>query len=44
MDPAMQHILKDISSDPKAAAYHLQNADVRKKIQKLIAAGIVSLK
>jgi stress-induced-phosphoprotein 1 len=44
MDPAMQQILKDISSDPKAAAYHLQNAEVRKKIEKLIAAGIVSTK
>jgi stress-induced-phosphoprotein 1 len=40
-DPVMAQVLRDLSQDPKAARHHLQNADIRAKLDKLIAAGIV---
>uniref|UniRef100_A0A1I8GAJ9 Stress-induced-phosphoprotein 1 n=3 Tax=Macrostomum lignano TaxID=282301 RepID=A0A1I8GAJ9_9PLAT len=39
-DPAMQMILGQMQKDPKAVAEHLQNPQVRTKLQKLIDAGI----
>lgn len=41
-DPAMQSILQDMQNDPKAAAHHLRNPEVARRITKLRAAGIVS--
>uniref|UniRef100_A0A6G1SIP6 Stress-induced-phosphoprotein 1 n=1 Tax=Aceria tosichella TaxID=561515 RepID=A0A6G1SIP6_9ACAR len=43
-DPAMQLILQQGQSDPKALREHLQNPDVAKKFQKLMEAGIVQLR
>ncbi|KAG9510298.1 Stress-induced-phosphoprotein 1 [Fragariocoptes setiger] len=43
-DPAMRMILTQAQSDPKALGEHLQNPDVKKKFQKLLEAGIVTLR
>jgi stress-induced-phosphoprotein 1 len=40
-DPVMQSILQQAQSDPRALQSHMQNAQVRAKIEKLIAAGII---
>ncbi|KJZ68677.1 Heat shock protein sti1-like protein [Hirsutella minnesotensis 3608] len=40
-DPVMQSILQQAQSDPKALQEHMQNPNVRTKIQKLIAAGVI---
>lgn len=40
-DPVMQSILQQAQSDPRALQSHMQNAQVRTKIEKLIAAGII---
>lgn len=40
-DPAMRVILKQMESDPRAAAEHLKNPAVAAKIRTLIAAGII---
>lgn len=42
-DPAMQLILQQGQSDPKALREHLQNPEIAKKFQKLLGAGIVQL-
>ena len=42
-DPVMAQVLRDLSSDPKAARKHLSNPDVAEKIEKLIAAGILKV-
>ncbi|GFR95351.1 stress-induced-phosphoprotein 1-like [Elysia marginata] len=42
-DPAMQMILKQMSTDPNAARDHLKNPEIAAKIQKLMEHGIVSL-
>eukprot|EP01004_Peranema_trichophorum_P002409 NODE_1470_length_1939_cov_123.752203_g1247_i0.p1 GENE.NODE_1470_length_1939_cov_123.752203_g1247_i0~~NODE_1470_length_1939_cov_123.752203_g1247_i0.p1 ORF type:complete len:566 (+),score=122.81 NODE_1470_length_1939_cov_123.752203_g1247_i0:61-1758(+) len=41
-DPVMQAVLKDLSEDPTSAQKHLANQSVAQKIQKLIAAGVIS--
>lgn len=43
-DPAMQMILSQGQSDPKALAEHLSNPEVAKKFQKLMEAGIISVR
>ncbi|KAK4552855.1 Hsp90 cochaperone [Recurvomyces mirabilis] len=40
-DPVMQSILQQAKGDPAALQNHMQNADVRKKVQKLMAAGVI---
>ncbi|KAK3488446.1 hypothetical protein B0T13DRAFT_440929 [Neurospora crassa] len=40
-DPVMQAILQQAQSDPAALAEHMRNPNVRTKIQKLIAAGVI---
>ncbi|KAK4193230.1 putative heat shock protein [Podospora australis] len=40
-DPVMQAILQQAQSDPAALAEHMKNPQVRTKIQKLIAAGVI---
>ncbi|SPQ18394.1 572fa796-8b0e-4886-b356-2e21178c8524 [Thermothielavioides terrestris] len=40
-DPVMQAILQQAQSDPAALAEHMKNPNVRTKIQKLIAAGVI---
>ncbi|KAL3958620.1 hypothetical protein ACCO45_006782 [Purpureocillium lilacinum] len=40
-DPVMQSILQQAQSDPKALQEHMRNPNVRTKIQKLIAAGVI---
>ena len=40
-DPVMQAILQQAQSDPAALNEHMRNPNVRTKIQKLIAAGVI---
>ncbi|KAG8627366.1 hypothetical protein KVT40_004849 [Elsinoe batatas] len=40
-DPVMQSILQQAKGDPAALSNHMQNKDVKNKIQKLIAAGVI---
>ncbi|KAI1655338.1 hypothetical protein F4813DRAFT_367600 [Daldinia decipiens] len=40
-DPVMQSILQQAQSDPAALQEHMRNPNVRSKIQKLIAAGVI---
>ncbi|KAK4156170.1 hypothetical protein C8A00DRAFT_30983 [Chaetomidium leptoderma] len=40
-DPVMQAILQQAQSDPAALAEHMKNPNVRNKIQKLMAAGVI---
>lgn len=40
-DPIMQSILQQAKSDPAALQEHMKNADIRSKIQKLVAAGVI---
>ncbi|KAK5110537.1 hypothetical protein LTR62_005729 [Meristemomyces frigidus] len=42
-DPVMQSILQQAKGDPKALENHMKNADVRKKVQKLMAAGVIRM-
>ncbi|KAF2458221.1 heat shock protein-like protein STI1 [Lineolata rhizophorae] len=42
-DPVMQSILQQAKSDPAALQEHMKNAQVRSKINKLIAAGVIRL-
>ncbi|KAG1672511.1 hypothetical protein FOA52_002820 [Chlamydomonas sp. UWO 241] len=43
-DPIMQNILRDFQENPKAAQAHLKSPEIMKKLEKLIAAGIIQLK
>jgi stress-induced-phosphoprotein 1 len=40
-DPVMQNVLEDLQSDPRAAQRHMAHPEIRNKISKLIAAGII---
>jgi hypothetical protein len=40
-DPVMQQVLEDLQSDPRAAQRHMAHPEIRGKISKLIAAGII---
>lgn len=42
-DPVMQSILQQAKSDPAALQEHMKNVQVRTKIQKLMAAGVIRL-
>ncbi|KAF2481389.1 heat shock protein STI1 [Neohortaea acidophila] len=42
-DPVMQSILQQAKGDPKALQDHMKNPDVRGKVQKLIAAGVIRM-
>ncbi|KAF9886441.1 Hsp90 cochaperone [Aspergillus nanangensis] len=42
-DPVMQSILQQAKSDPAALQEHMKNTQVRLKIQKLMAAGVIRL-
>jgi len=44
MDPAMRMILEQMQEDPRAASEHLKNPVVAGKIQKLLEAGVLSMK
>ncbi len=40
-DPIMQSILQQAKDNPAALQDHMKNADIMKKIQKLVAAGVI---
>lgn len=40
-DPVMQNVLQDLQSDPRAAQRHMAHPEIRSKISKLIAAGVI---
>ena len=42
-DPVMQSILQQAKTDPAALQEHMKNAQVRMKIQKLMAAGVIRM-
>lgn len=42
-DPMMQSVLQDLSTNPKAANQHMRNPEIKRKIEKLIAAGVVRM-
>ncbi|KAA8645600.1 hypothetical protein EYZ11_001812 [Aspergillus tanneri] len=42
-DPVMQSILQQAKNDPAALQEHMKNAQVRTKIQKLMAAGVIRM-
>ncbi|KAK0734741.1 hypothetical protein B0T26DRAFT_633948 [Lasiosphaeria miniovina] len=42
-DPVMQAILQQAQSEPAALAEHMKNPNVRTKIQKLVAAGVIRM-
>ena len=41
-DPVMMQVLEDLQTDPRAAQKHMMHPEIRTKISKLVAAGIVS--
>jgi len=41
-DPLMQQVLKELQTDPRAAAGYMKDDRIRKNLEKLIAAGIIS--
>jgi stress-induced-phosphoprotein 1 len=42
-DPIMQAILQQAKNDPAALQEHMKNSDVRTKVQKLMAAGVIRM-
>jgi stress-induced-phosphoprotein 1 len=40
-DPVMQSILQQAQSNPQALQEHMKNPQIRTKIQKLAAAGVI---
>ena len=40
-DPVMQSILQQAKGDPAALQDHMKNVDIAKKVQKLVAAGVI---
>jgi len=40
-DPVMQSILQQAQGDPAALQEHMKNPGINKKIQRLIAAGVI---
>lgn len=40
-DPVMNQILQSSQQNPAALQDHMKNPDIRKKIQKLVAAGVI---
>ncbi|CRK47501.1 hypothetical protein BN1723_020306, partial [Verticillium longisporum] len=40
-DPVMQAILQQAQTNPAALNEHMKNPDVRSKVQKLVAAGVI---
>ncbi|KAK1958769.1 TPR-like protein [Colletotrichum sublineola] len=40
-DPIMQSILQQAQTDPAALTEHMKNPDIRTKVQKLVAAGVI---
>lgn len=42
-DPVMQSILQQAKGDPAALQDHMRNPDIRSKVQKLIAAGVIKM-
>eukprot|EP00276_Gloeochaete_wittrockiana_P003299 CAMPEP_0184646954 /NCGR_PEP_ID=MMETSP0308-20130426/3778_1 /TAXON_ID=38269 /ORGANISM="Gloeochaete witrockiana, Strain SAG 46.84" /LENGTH=576 /DNA_ID=CAMNT_0027077481 /DNA_START=36 /DNA_END=1766 /DNA_ORIENTATION=+ len=43
-DPTMAMVLEDMKTNPRLVQKHLRNPDVANRIQKLIAAGVLSIK
>lgn len=43
-DPVMRQVLRDMQEDPSSAQKHLAHPDISRKIEKLVAAGIVQLR
>ncbi|KAL4437043.1 hypothetical protein ABPG75_004182 [Micractinium tetrahymenae] len=43
-DPIMRQVLQDMQEDPKAAQQHLRHPDISRKIDKLVAAGILQIR
>jgi len=42
-DPSMRMILEQMQSNPQAAAEHMKNPDIARKIQKLVDVGLISV-
>lgn len=42
-DPAMRLILEQMQNDPRALQDHLQNPDIARKLQKLLASGLIAI-
>lgn len=43
-DPSVQSVLQDFQENPKNAQHHLQNVEMRAKIEKLINAGVLQMR
>lgn len=43
-DPIMRQVLADMQEDPAAAQRHLSHPEVAKKIEKLVAAGVIQIR
>jgi stress-induced-phosphoprotein 1 len=43
-DPIMRQVLSEMQDDPRSAQRHMAHPEVAKKIEKLVAAGIIQLR